>query len=271
MVRIVAPLALLVAAGLAHGQQVLKNEGWGSLSGKVTLTGDVPAVVDLTDKMKIHADKACCLDKNAKAAEKVDLMWVVDPKTKAVANVVVWIKAPKDTYFPLPPNYKPNKNPVVIDQPHCAFLPRVSAYQPVDIVNGKEVATGQKVLFKNSATVPHNTRAVGHPLKNEGFNTNLPPKTDLEKSFVPQLLPISIQCDVHPWMGAKLHVFDHPYFAITKGDGTYEIPQVPAGAEVSLMVYHEGVGWVLPELGKGKAVTLTAGKNVHDFEVKAPK
>ena len=267
----IAVLALFVFANLVSAQQVLKTEGWGSLSGKVTLSGDVPAIVDLTDKMKIHADKACCLDPKAKAIEKIDATWLVDPKTKAVANVVVWVKAPKDTFFPLPPNFKPNKTPLLIDQPHCAFLPRVSAYNPVTIVNGKEVETGQMVVFKNSAVVPHNTRAVGHPLKNSGFNVNLPPSGEISKTFVPQALPISIQCDVHPWMAAKLFVFDHPYYAITKEDGTFEIPQVPAGAEVSVIAWHEGVGWALPELGKGKATTLNAGKNTFDIELKSPK
>ena len=252
----------------AQDKKLLATEGWGSLSGKVTLDGKIPAIVDLVPKMKATYDKACCLAPKAKLIEKIDTTWIVDPKTKAVANVVVWIKAPKGTYFPLPPKYKPSKEPLVIDQPHCAFLPRVSAYNPVNIIDGKEVATGQKVLLKNSAVVPHNTRVTGNPLANPGFNKTLPPKTEIEEEFKPQLLPITMQCDLHTWMAAKLHVFDHPYYAITKEDGSFEIANVPAGAQVSLMVYHEGVGWVLPELGKGKAVTLKAGKNVHNFEVK---
>ena len=238
------------------------------MSGKVTLSGEVPAIVDLTEKMKIHPDKACCLDPKAKPFEKLDQTWIVDPKTKAVANVVVWIKAPKDTYFPLPANFKPNKAPVVIDQPHCAFLPQVSAYNPVTIVNGKEVETGQTVVFRNSAVVAHNIHATGHPLKNAGFNILVPPGGEISKKLVPQTLPISLQCDIHTWMAAKLFVFDHPYYAITKEDGTFEIPQIPAGAEVSIIAWHEGVGWALPELGKGRAMTLKAGKNTFDIELK---
>ena len=181
---------------------------------------------------------------------------------------MVWIKAPKDTYFPLPPNFKPNKTPVVIDQPHCVFLPRVSAFNPITIVDGKEVETGQKVIFKNSAVVAHNTRVVGDGIKNAGFNTTLPPQGEIEKTFKPQRLALLIQCDIHSWMAAKLFVFDHPYYAITKEDGTFEIPQVPAGAEVSVIAWHEGTGWALPELGKGRATTLKAGKNTFDIELK---
>jgi hypothetical protein len=120
-------------------------------------------------------------------------------------------------------------------------------------------------------------RAVGHPKYNAGFNRNLPPETELDAlkdlqpadHLKPQLLPISLQCDIHTWMASKLFVFDHPYYALTKADGTFEIPFVPAGAEVTIMAWHEGVGWVLTN--KGKSITIEKGqKHTLDFEVKAP-
>jgi len=276
----VAALALLCLIGdstSGRAQEKLKTNGFGSLSGKVTLDGAIPPVVDLTDKMKIHADKACCLDNKAKPIEKIDQTWIVDPKTKAVQNVMVWVKAPKDTYFEIHPNYMKRKETIVIDQPHCAFLPRVSAFNPV-YYDGKEmVATGQQMIIKNSAPVPHNVRAVGHPKYNVGFNRSLPPKTELDAlkdlkpadQLKPQPLPISLQCDIHTWMAGKLFVFDHPYYALTKADGTYEIPFIPAGAEVSIMAWHEGVGWVLTN--KGKSIAIEKDKKHRlDFEVKAP-
>jgi hypothetical protein len=71
-------------------------------------------------------------------------------------------------------------------------------------------------------------------------------------------------------MGARVYVFDHPYYAVSKADGTFAIPQVPAGVEVFLMVHHEDVGWILPERKDGRAVTLKTGKNEMNFEVKSP-
>ena len=59
-----AVLVLFLAAFSVRAQEVLKNDGYGSLSGKVTLDGNVPAIVPLIGKMMIHADKACCLDPN---------------------------------------------------------------------------------------------------------------------------------------------------------------------------------------------------------------
>jgi hypothetical protein len=32
-----------------------------------------------------------------------------------------------------------------------------------------------------------------------------------------------VKCDVHPWMSAYIGVFEHPFFAVTKEDGTYAI------------------------------------------------
>jgi len=263
-----ALFALLVHSPLAHAQQLLPTKGWGSLSGKATLDGAVPAVIDLTPKMMAHQDKACCLDPKAAPVEKVDPTWLVDPKTKGVANVVIWIKPPPKSYFPIHDKYKKRTDTVLLDQPHCAFLPRVAAFNPFYQDNGKEVETGQKLTIRNSAVVSHNVRATGHPDKNPGFNINMIPKTDLDatKKFVPQPLPISLNCDIHPWMGAKLFVFDHPYYAITKDDGTYEIPIVPAGAEVTVMGWHEGVGWTLTKAGH--KLTIQEGKNTLDLQLK---
>ncbi len=266
----VALFALMFSAslGLAQGdKKALASTGWGSLTGKVTYNGEPPAEVSLIDLMKKHNDKGCCLDPKAKPFEKIDPTWLVDKKTKGVANVMIWINAPVGTYLPSHEKLKVRKETVVIDQPHCAFLPRMAAFQPFHIDGGKQVATGQKMVIKNSAVVPHNIRATGHPLYNPGFNNNLPPMTEIEVTdkLKPQKLPISLQCDFHPWMAAKLFVFDHPYYAITKDDGTFEIPFVPAGAEITVMGWHEGIGYTLGS--KGKAMTLKAGANTLEFSI----
>jgi hypothetical protein len=269
-VFVLALCSLFLVGNVGRGQQLLKTNGWGSLSGKVTLNGDLPDVENLVAKMMGHADKACCLNPKAKPEEKVDQTWIVDPKTKGVANVVVWIKAPKDTYFPIPAKFQNRKDEVLIDQPHCAFLPRVSAINPVYFDGAKMVNTGQPVTIRNSAVVSHNIRALGNPkFGNDGFNVNLAPKTELDATakFKPQPLPISMNCDIHTWMAAKLYVFDHPYYAITKADGTFEIPEVPAGAEVSIMAHHEDKGWLVKGQKNGDPLTIKEGKNTIDFQI----
>jgi hypothetical protein len=244
----------------AYGQQA-----WGSLSGKVTLNGNPPDVANLVPQMMKHADKDCCLDPKAKPEEKVDRTWVVDGKTKGVKNVFVYLMMSEGKEYPIHPDLLKRKETITIDQPHCVFIPRVQAFQPYHMIDGKEVPTGQKMIIKNSASVNHNIRALGG--NGIGFNINLPPgeQTNITKKLPAYKLPYTLNCDVHPWMAGKLFVFDHPYYTMTKADGTFEMPIVPAGAEVTIMAWHEGVGYVLTN--KGKTMKIAPGKNAFDFQV----
>ena len=71
----------------------------------------------------------------------------------------------------------------------------------------------------------------------------------------------------HVWMQAYVWVFDHPYYAITKADGTFAIPRVPADTEVQVMAWHESQGWLFTK--DGRTMKLTKGKNTLDFEMSA--
>jgi hypothetical protein len=266
----VAP-ALLLIVGLSAGQdrQPLKAEGWGSLTGRILYDGNPPAPKSLVPNMSQHADKSCCLNPNAKPIEKEDNTWIVDPKTKGVANVLIYLKAPTGTYFPIHDKDKVRKDKVSLDQPHCMFVPHMLALYPSYFDGQKDVPTGEEFEIKNSAPVPHNTRAIGNPLKNPGFNVTLPPGSQKVFDLKPQPLPVLINCDIHPWMNAKVGVYDHPYFAITKEDGTFSIPRVPAGAEVTFMGWHEAIGYI--ESKDGRKLTFKAGENtVPDISI-APK
>ena len=119
IVSLLAIVSLLLSGSDAHAQKILlQSDGWGSISGTVTFDGDVINLLakvkkdsdDLLAKMKIHPDKACCLAPAAKPIEKAESTWIVDPKTKAIANVIVWIAPPKGTYFPMHPNYLKRKD-----------------------------------------------------------------------------------------------------------------------------------------------------------------
>jgi hypothetical protein len=50
-----------------------------------------------------------------------------------------------------------------------------------------------------------------------------------------------IKCDVHPFMLSYAFVFSHPFFCVTKDDGTFEIRNVPAGTH-ELTFWHEKYG-----------------------------
>ena len=57
-----------------------------------------------------------------------------------------------------------------------------------------------------------------------------------------ETLPVKVGCSIHPWMRAYMMPRKDKYFAVTKPDGTFEIPNLPAGEELELQVWHERAG-----------------------------
>jgi hypothetical protein len=81
----------------------------------------------------------------------------------------------------------------------------------------------------------------------------------MDVKLVAERRPIVVACDIHNWMKAYIMVFDHPFFAVTGADGSFEIKGVPAGDQ-NLVIWQETVGYVNPEKSKGMAVTVRAGE-----------
>jgi hypothetical protein len=165
---------------------------------------------------------------------------------------------------------------VVIETPFAAFVPHATAYYP-EWFDGKERGkTGQELIFLNSDKLLHNVRATSSNKDFQGFNAIVMPRTQLNPSkqfkkssqhVTPHRLPYMISNSIYSWMSANVWCFDHPYFAITKTDGSFRIPRVPAGMEVQVMAWHESQGWLFTK--EGKTMTLKKGKNVLDFEMSA--
>jgi hypothetical protein len=63
---------------------------------------------------------------------------------------------------------------------------------------------------------------------------------------------LEITCQLHPWAKAWILVFDHPYFAVTERNGSFTIPDIPAGT-YRVRAWH-------PKLGlKDQTVTIADG------------
>jgi hypothetical protein len=242
----------------------LVSTGWASLKGKVTFDGDPPEPVDFRESIAGNKDKTHCLK-----ADIEDPTWIVDDN-KGVANVVVWVRPPKGKYFPIPADLKKRTDVVKMDQPYCAFRPHGLILFPSywDPRTTAQEPTGQVFKILNSAPIAHNILWSGTPVINSGENVLLPPAKDGKPSE--RVVPvrtgrtgreelIRINCNLHLWMRGWAWAFEHPYAALTKKDGTFEIPKVPAGAEMSLVAWHEGATpqWLLPERrGKREGITL---------------
>ncbi len=132
----------------------------------------------------------------------------------------------------------------LIDQKGCEYLPYVSAVQ-----------TGQKIAVRTSDPVLHNvhpTPAVaGNQEKNQAM---VPGSPDLNFVFEKPEMFLRFKCDVHPWMFAYVSVVDHPYFAVSKPDGSFTIKNVPDGKYTVEIKHRKGA----PE-GQTKDIEVKGG------------
>jgi hypothetical protein len=271
-------LALLaLAAGPGNGQDTkgdqklpLKGKGWATLKGKVTYDGDPPKVMDFKDQIGAHKDKDHCLK-----GDVTDPTWRIG-KDKAMANVVVFLRPPADRYFmPLPADKKSWPEVVRVDRPFCAFEPHVALALPSYFDGIKHVSSGQKLQFVNSAPIVHNIAYRGNFLRNPGGNLTLEGKKpdakapERDVALKPDYTtPVSLHSDIHKWMKGYVWALETPYAAVTGTDGAYTIKNVPAGAEVFLVGWHEACGFLTGGM-KGEALTLKEGDNTKNFAVKA--
>jgi len=231
-----------VAGNRAAAAEKDKSSGWGTIKGKVVWGGDEipkPEMIDVTQ------NKDHCLKKGP--LYRQDL--VINKQNKGVRYAIAWLapESPKEK-LPINPTLKGlTKKPVVIDQPCCMFEPHALGMQE-----------GQTLVVKNSAPIAHNVYWTS--FKNPGGNVQLPPGDKKEiTDLVAENLPLQVQCNIHPWMSARVGIFKHPYFVVTDEDGNFEIKLAPAGT-YRMVVWHERVGYVTPNLKKGMKITVEDGK-----------
>jgi hypothetical protein len=262
-----APAARPAAAALKKGE--LPSTGWGALTGTVSYDGDppIPKMIDFggnKDAQNCHAGAA--------PQELVDQTWLVNEKNKGVPNAVIALRPPARYYFKIKPEDKRRPDVVTLRQPHCAFVPHVLVHFPAyySPLHDDYVRTGQKLVVVNDAKFNHNT---GYSGAGDKGNPILAPGNKLELNrFLPDpdlaFDMVGFKCDIHPWMHARALVFEHPYAAATDNDGKFEIKNVPTGAKLYVLGWHEGAGYFFG--GKeGKEMTLKEGKNTLELKIKA--
>jgi hypothetical protein len=63
----------------------------------------------------------------------------------------------------------------------------------------------------------------------------------IARKFLKPEIMIRVKCNIHSWMHAFIGVLDHPYFAVSADDGTFEIKNLPPGT-YTLAVWQEKLG-----------------------------
>jgi hypothetical protein len=97
---------------------------------------------------------------------------------------------------------------------------------------------GEAVRIRSSDPTSHNVRIVAK--KNREINQIV--KKDEEFTYTPTAPEfLYTMCDIHPWMRAWLIVQEHPYYAVTDGEGNAWIHNIPAGT-YKLRIWHAELG-----------------------------
>jgi len=234
----------LSAVWLAPGAAQNGGGQWGTIKGRIVWGGKK---LPERKKITVTQDKDHCLAKG----DLYDNEFEVDPKTKGLKDVFVSLKAAPGGKLMIHPSLTEIKDKeVVMDQPRCLFSPRAVA-----------IRKGQTLIARNSSPVQHNFNYSG--ISNSGQNLLIPPGKEipLKDLKVEPRIPIGVSCGIHPWMRGMVAVYNHPYFAVTKADGSFEIKLAPAGMQ-RLVIYKEGIGWRGGAKGAkdaGEPITVKAG------------
>jgi plastocyanin len=140
-------------------------------------------------------------------------------RAQDTTDAVVWVEGPQ------PPRARSKDATVTMKSK--AFLPRVTV-----------VGVGASVEFPNQDAIFHNVFSVSGDNR---FDLQLYKKPKTASKVFEHPGVVRIYCNIHPQMSGFVLVRDNPYWAKVAQDGSYTIPDVPAGTWV-LKAWHERAG-----------------------------
>lgn len=187
----------------------------GVVSGKATFAGNAPK----PRPVNMGTDPLC-----AKVATGITSERLLVGAGGGLQNVFVYVKdGLGGRKYPAP------KTPVNLDQKACRYIPHVFGIQ-----------VGQPLRVTNSDDTLHNVHWV--PKVNDEVNFSQPRKTPpVTKTFPKPEIGVIIRCDVHGWMNGYAAVVEHPFYAVTGADGSFQIKGLPAGS-YTVEAWHEMLG-----------------------------
>ena len=214
----------------------------GQLQRESRIQGRCSQVDVLVAKGQAQKDPTvCAVNGNINSQELV-----IDPKTKGIANCVIYLSRKPTKIHP--DLVKPDAKPVKFDNVDCVFEPHVLVVHKDQMVNAI-----------NSDACGHNVKT--NMIRNKAENQLLGPNDKVGYNFkfrAAEFLPMKVECNIHPWMNAYWYVVDHPYAVVTDKEGNFEIKNLPAGRH-SFKVWQEKAGY----LERSLSITITADKTVE--------
>ena len=189
----------------------------GTVKGVVNFEGTAPK----NEAIKMNADPVCVKQNKDPQFQET---YLVSDDGKTLGNVFVYVKDGLGNYV-----FDTPTTPAKIDQQNCRYHPHVFG-----------IRVNQPLEILNSDPTLHNIHAL--PKKNSEFNTGQPIQgMKMTHTFDKPEVMVPFKCDVHGWMNAYVGVLDHPYYAVTKDDGKFELKDLPAG-RYTIEAWHEKLG-----------------------------
>ena len=199
--------------------------------------------------------------------------WVVDPRSRAVSGVVVFVRKPKRIHPDFPQDTGETRDAFVTffrkqtgrtlaqvkslrDLPSPAaldFVPSVVVLRDLDFkTNSIAIRAGQPVIVVNQDTVTYCLTFFG--MNASGSEFCKPNEiTSHDFSDFPRN---GVSCTIHPWTMLSVSVFDHPYFDTSDSNGRFCISRVPAGEiELCALFWEYSI-----DLGSGRISRLNLSK-----------
>ena len=257
--------AILLMSAPAWGYEEITVSDGGSISGTVTIIGGKPTAKGFN--LITFPDPVYCGRISTGTGWRILKEFAIAPDG-GLKDVVVFLadaRRGKPFTFAPPP----------IEARDCRFLPFVTVVKdrsnivvlnmdPVmhDIQAYETSHLGPRVLFNTPLPMnPHHRRAVGADSHEHLAGEPMTQQIRLTKGrriFV-------MQCGFHAYMESWGLAIDNPYYAVTGADGTFSIPDVPAG-EYTLVAWHPQV----QSMQEQKIVVKAKGAVTAAFELKAP-
>ena len=122
------------------------------------------------------------------------------------------------------------RSPLILRNDKCQFFPGLSI-----------ASVKQPLEVQNLDSILHNTHI--RTKKRAFINVVLLPQSKGITKVIKKPGPMTIACNKHPFMEGFIHVFDHPYHAVTDTLGTFIISNLPSGTH-TLSLWHKTLGTV---------------------------